>query len=277
MFVSVVVIVVSSEDIDIGKYVKKPKFDASELKDGCFLNDIEMMPLLIPDISKGEGIYDIVNKFTGKNAEMACGQLAVSGDEESEKHPTLYLSDFADDILVELAPPRKLVLTRDIVVLSGASKLINGYYINGRSVGAVLDHIHKERVRIKGWLKFGGIPAHNYISTVSKPANDVLYGLKYYNILDGMRNRAVYSSSVIGTVVNKFRDAFGSDTINNAEIYHLFILSAYTMHPNPDPRIKKVADEFVYYFLADLEEMDLHLKKLRKDGKIPSKSVNKGD
>ena len=257
----------SIEDIDINKYTRKPKFGASELKDGCFLNDINMLPLLIPDNDKGGSIYDIVNKFTGENAEMACEQLDTSATS------TLYLSDFADDILTELAPSKKLVITRDIAVLSGASKLINGYHINGRSIGAVLDYMHKERVRIKGWIKLGGgVGAYDYISTVGKPANMVSYGLKYYNLLDNLRNRAVYSSSVIGIVVNKFRDAFGSDMINNTEIYHLFIISAYTMHPNPDEDIKKMAYEIIYHFLWNLEQMDLYLKKLREEGAIPENS-----
>lgn len=250
-------------EIDISKY-RRIEFGTANLKSGCFLDSIKMLPLLIPDESKGEDLIDILDRFSYAGDEV-CEQLWDIGS------ATVYLSDYVNDLISEVSFSGKLVIGRDINILSGAANLLSGYRVNGRTVGAIMNSLNKERVKIKGWIHFGGVGAYDYLSTVRKPAGIIVYGLDHYNIMEKgtLRNRAMYSSNVIGIVVNNFMDAFGTSAISHSQLIHLFILSAYTMYNDGDEDIKRMAEDIIYHFLWNIEQMDTYLKVLRNSDDFP--------
>lgn len=255
----------NNDEIDLSGYYKRVVPNINDLSSGCFLDDLSTIHFLIPDKDKNESLSDILERFSSTDS-MLCEQLDDNATIER-------LSVFIDNMIKGLSSHGKLVITRNIILLSGAATLLYGYEINGRSVGSILDSLYSEQVRIGGWLHVGGLGPFEYRSTVKMPAELVLFGLNYYNIMDNDSNKpfacSVYKSKTIGILVNKFRDGLGKDNISRIELLHLFCLSAYITYDDADDRIKDVAKNIVSYFLSSIESMDNQLSLMRKEGKIP--------
>lgn len=260
----------SNEDQDIvrdigslSKYYVKPVFGTSNLLDSCFLDDMNMSPFLIPNRKRGEDMSTIIDRFKDTNSEI-CSRMSSDSFRSNA-----YLTDYGNDMLSSMAPGRKTTITRNISLESGGIQLVNNYQINGRTVGALLDSLYTERLRILGWLKYGGLDTFDYKDAVRGPVDRLIRGMDYHRITSGKsRSRVIYPSTVLGTLVGKFTDAFTDDVISVTEVHHLFAISAYISYDDADEKIKVPGEDVIYHFLLNLEQMDSNLKIMRKNGEL---------